>query len=75
MLGALETVNVVNVQIVVDISEDGEGRPVGTVGAAGQPKSRSFSGNLELLALIESFYRVGTDTVGQGTGPSDKEQS
>jgi hypothetical protein len=75
VLGDLETVNVVNVQIVVDISQDEEGRPVGTVGAAGQPPSRSFSGNLELLALIESHYRVSTGTAGQGTGPSDKEQS
>jgi hypothetical protein len=45
------------VQIMVDISEDENGRAVGTVRAVGQWRSQSFSGNLELLALIESLYR------------------
>ena len=49
------------VQIMVDISQDEDGRAVGTVRAVGQPQSQSFSGNLELLALIESLYRAGSD--------------
>jgi hypothetical protein len=52
------------VQIMVDISEDEDGRAVGTVRAVGQWRSQSFSGNLELLALIESLYRVGPDPDG-----------
>jgi hypothetical protein len=46
---------------MVDISQDEDGRAVGTVRAVGQWRSQSFSGNLELLALIESLYRVGPD--------------
>jgi hypothetical protein len=43
-------------RIVVDIYQDEDGRPAGTVCAEGQPEGRSFSGNLEFLALVESLY-------------------
>jgi hypothetical protein len=46
------------VQIIVDIHEGEDGRPAGTVRAAGQAEARAFSGNLEFLALIESLYRA-----------------
>jgi hypothetical protein len=63
------------VQIILDVSQDEDGRAVGTVRAKGQTDSRPFSGNLELLALIEDLYRNNPDTTGEDTGPSDKEQS
>lgn len=75
MLPILQSLSLGTVQIIVEISEDGDGRAVGTVRAAGQPHVRSFSGNLEFLALIESLYRIGADMAGEETGPSDKEQS
>jgi hypothetical protein len=43
-------------EIVVNIHEGKDGGPVGTVRAAGSPEARSFSGNLEFLALVESLY-------------------
>jgi hypothetical protein len=45
-------------EIIVDIRQGEDGRPAGTVRAAGQPDARPFSGNLEFLALVESLYRV-----------------
>ena len=65
----------VGVQIIVEISEGKDGRAIGTVRAAGQSHCRSFSGNLEFLALIESLYQVGTETAGQETGTTEKESS
>jgi hypothetical protein len=59
------------VQIIVNISQDEDGRAVGTVQAAGHSLSRSFSGNLEFLALIEDLYRVSTKSVGDHAGPND----
>jgi hypothetical protein len=50
-----------NVQIIVDISLDENGRAVGTVRGAGDTHARAFSGNLELLALIEDLYRPERD--------------
>jgi hypothetical protein len=64
-----------DVQIIVEISQDQDGRAVGTVRATGEPRALPFSGNLEFLALIESLYRIGAETAGQRTGPSDKESS
>jgi hypothetical protein len=61
-------------QIIVDISEGEDGRPVGTIRAPGGPGVRSFSGNLEFLALIESVYRVSADVAGEGAGSNDKEE-
>ncbi len=46
-----------SMRIIVDIYEGEDGRPAGTVCAEGQPEVRSFSGNLEFLALVESLYR------------------
>ena len=73
MLCALREVSVGDVQIVIDISEGKDGRAVGTVRAANSPHARPFSGNLELLALIESLYRISADTAGEEIGPSHKE--
>jgi hypothetical protein len=52
------------VQIIVDISQDENGRAVGTVRAAGHAHSTVFSGNLEFLALIEDLYRHPRDAAG-----------
>ena len=73
MIGS--TVNVGRVQIIVEISEGEDGRAVGTVRAAGETQARTFSGNLEFIALIESLYRVGAETTGQKAVPTDKEWS
>jgi hypothetical protein len=62
-------------QIIVDIAEGEGGRPVGTIRAAGQPGVRSFSGNLEFLALVEDLYRVNTDQAGEASGLNDTEES
>jgi hypothetical protein len=45
-------------EIIVNIEEGEDGRPAGTVRAAGRPGTRPFSGNLEFLALVESLYRA-----------------
>ena len=46
-------------RIIVDIHLGEDGRPAGTVRAEDQSDARSFSGNLEFLALIEALYRGG----------------
>jgi hypothetical protein len=63
------------VQIIVEISQGEGGRAIGTVRAAGHEPARPFSGNLEFLALIESIYRIGADTVGDDASANDKERS
>jgi hypothetical protein len=45
-------------RIIVDIYQGEDGRPTGTVRAEGQPEGRSFSGNLEFLALVERLYQA-----------------
>jgi hypothetical protein len=62
-------------QIIVDIAEGEDGRPVGTIRAAGQPGVRSFSGNLEFLAVVENLYQVNTDTAGEASGLNEREES
>jgi hypothetical protein len=62
-------------QIIVDIAEGEGGRPVGTIRAAGQPGVRSFSGNLEFLAMVEDLYRVNTDRAGETPGLKETEES
>jgi hypothetical protein len=44
-------------EIIIHIHRGEDGRPVGTVRAVGTSETRSFSGNLEFLALVESLYR------------------
>jgi hypothetical protein len=44
--------------IIVDIHQGEDGRPEGTVRAAGSSDARSFSGNLEFFALVERLYRA-----------------
>ena len=58
-----------SVQIIVEISEGEGGRAVGTVRAAGKSQARAFSGNLEFLALVESLYRISTDSGRQRVQP------
>ena len=43
-------------EIIVEIHEDEDGRPAGTVRAANTAERRSFCGNLEFLALVEDLY-------------------
>jgi hypothetical protein len=62
-------------QIIVDIAEGEDGRPVGTIRAAGQPGVRSFSGNLEFLAVVENFYQVNTHPAGETSGLNEREES
>jgi hypothetical protein len=52
-----QEVHGVPMEIIVNIHLDEDGRPAGTVRAASGSDARPFSGNLELLALIESLYR------------------
>ncbi len=72
MLPGSQLVKLRNVQIIVDISLDGNGRAVGTVRAAGDTRSRAFSGNLEFLAVIENLYR--TDRGAAGDDVSNEEE-
>ena len=45
-------------EIIIDIHQGEDGRPVGTVRATGQSDARRYSGNLEFLALVEGLYRA-----------------
>jgi len=47
-----------HMEIIIEIHQGEDGRPVGTVRAAGRSEARSFSGNLEFLALVERLYRA-----------------
>jgi hypothetical protein len=49
-------------EIIVEIHKGEDGRPAGTVRAATAAGSRSFSGNLEFLALVEGFYLAESNT-------------
>jgi len=59
-------------QIIVDISEGEDGRPVGTIRAAGERGVRSFSGNLEFLRSGREPLSVNADEAGEGAGSNDK---
>ncbi len=69
-----QVVKLGNVQIIVDISLDENGRTVGTVRGAGDKHSRGFCGNLEFLALIEDLYRTDRDA-SDGAGANETERS
>ena len=43
-------------EIIVEIHKGEDGRPAGTVRAANEAEGRSFSGNLQFLALVEDLY-------------------
>jgi hypothetical protein len=43
-------------EIIVEIHNGEDGRPAGTVRAANAAEGRSFSGNLQFLALVEDLY-------------------
>ena len=45
-------------EIIVDIHLAEDGRPSGTAQAAGSSDARSFSGNPEFMAVMESLYRA-----------------
>jgi hypothetical protein len=49
-------------EIIVEIHKGEDGRPAGTIRAAHAAGSRSFSGNLEFLALVEEFYLAESNT-------------
>jgi hypothetical protein len=53
-----ERLKLEDMKIIVDIYQDEDGRPAGTVRAEGQLEWRSFSGNLEFLALVERLYQA-----------------
>jgi hypothetical protein len=44
-------------QIIVDIRQGENGRPVGTVRTSDAQAAIPFSGNLEFMALVERLYR------------------
>jgi hypothetical protein len=50
-------------EIIVEIHKGEDGRPTGTVRSAAQAEVRSFSGNLEFLALVENLYLAETTPV------------
>lgn len=62
-------------QIIVDIAEGEGGRAVGTIRVAGQPEVRSFSGNLQFLAVVEDLYRVDAHRADAVSGHNQKEES
>jgi hypothetical protein len=43
-------------EIIIEIHQGKDGRPVGTVRPLGTAQGRPFSGNLEFLALVEDLY-------------------
>ncbi len=45
-------------EIIVEIREGENGRPVGTVRLRNADEAIPFTGNLEFMALIERLYRV-----------------
>jgi hypothetical protein len=47
-------------EIIVDIREGENGRPVGTVRQSSTEDAIPFSGNLEFMALVERLYRTCT---------------
>jgi hypothetical protein len=49
-------------EIIVEIHVGKDGRPTGTVRAANTAQGHSFSGNLQLLALVENLYLGQDDT-------------
>lgn len=53
-------------EIIVEIHMAEDGRPVGTVRPVGQAEARSFSGNLEFLALVEDVCQSASSAI-----PSD----
>lgn len=53
-----ERTRLIGMQIIVEIHQDTEGRPIGTVRSGDSDVALPFSGNLEFLALIEGLYRV-----------------
>jgi hypothetical protein len=57
-------------EIIVDIHQDQDGRAAGTVRAQGSSHARSFSGNLEFLALVESLYRADGQPANPQTAPT-----
>jgi hypothetical protein len=56
------------VQIIVDIEHWEAGRPSGTVRSAHGVVGRSFSGNLEFIAMVERLYQAESDM----SRPQDK---
>jgi hypothetical protein len=61
-------------EIIVDIRNGEDGRLAGTVRAAGAAEGRSFSGNLEFLALVEDFYLAESSKTALSV-PSDEAES
>jgi hypothetical protein len=57
-------------EIIVEVHAGKDGRPEGTVRSTRETEGRSFSGNLEFLALVEDLY-LGES----GTAPSQAHQS
>jgi hypothetical protein len=57
-------------EIIVEIHSGEDGRSAGTVRAANAAEGRSFSGNLQFLALVEDLY-LGVDSTTPSI-PSDE---
>ena len=49
-------------EIIVEIQKGEDGRPAGTIWSASAAERRSFSGNLEFLALVEDLYLAESST-------------
>jgi hypothetical protein len=63
-------------EIFVEIHKGEDGRLAGTIRADNETEVRSFSGNLEFLALVEIFYLAEgtTSALGDETGPPMRPQ-
>jgi hypothetical protein len=53
----------VGMEIIVDIHVGQDGRPTGSVRASGSTEVRTFAGNLEFIALVESLYQVSDSSI------------
>jgi hypothetical protein len=61
-------------EIIVDIREGENGRPVGTVRPRSTEEAIPFSGNLEFMALIERLYRITSDAPASGQQAEGEQQ-
>jgi hypothetical protein len=53
-------------EIIIEIQKGEDGRPAGTIRSANAAERRSFSGNLQFLALVEDLYLGENSTTPSG---------
>jgi hypothetical protein len=63
------------VQIIVDIEHWEAGRPSGTVRSAHGVVGKSFSGNLEFIAIVERLYQADSDASRPQENTNERDES